>query len=99
LGIGRAPWIVRVSSLLLAALLLTAVFDLITNLSTALLYGLLPAGASSADTAARLRAFRIVLLGGLPFAIVHLGVNAALFVAAGAPLAGVLARSRARLSL
>jgi len=82
LGIERRSWSVRVAALLLAALILTLFFDLITNLATGLLFGQM----------------RVILIGGIPFAALHMGVNAALFAAVGAPLAAVLARYRERLS-
>lgn len=82
LGIARRPWIVRILTMVLAALLLTLFFDLITNLATGVLFGQM----------------RMVLIGGIPFAAIHMGVNAALFAAVGAPLSAVLARYRERLS-
>ena len=82
LGLARWPLALRMAALGAAALPLTLFFDLITNLATGLLYG----------------QQRVILLGGIPFALVHLAGNAVLFAGVGAPLAAVLARYRERLS-
>jgi len=72
----------RAVALGVAALLLTAFYDLVTNLATGLLFG--QVGPT--------------LLGGVPFSLVHIGSNVVLFAALGTPLVGVLARYRSRLS-
>jgi hypothetical protein len=82
LGVERGAWWARVAILVLAALLLTVFFDLITTLATGLLFGQM----------------RVTLLGGLSYSILHVAWNAALFASVGAPLAPVLARYRERLS-
>jgi hypothetical protein len=66
----------------LAALLLTAFYDLITNVATGLVFGQL----------------RFWLVAGVPFALWHIGWNVALFVAIGTALVGVIPRYAARLS-
>jgi hypothetical protein len=72
----RAPW------LALVGVLITAVFDLVTNLASVVVYGQL----------------KLTLIGGLPFALIHMGTNAALFAALGTPLVSVFAHYRLRLS-
>jgi hypothetical protein len=72
----------RAATLALAAIVLTAFFDLVTNGATGLLYGQVAA----------------TLIGGIPFSLWHIGTNVVLFVALGTPLVGVFARYRARLS-
>jgi uncharacterized membrane protein len=62
--------------------LLTVFFDLITNVATGLLFGQI----------------RATLIGGVPFALLHVGSNVALFALLGTPLIAVFARYRARLS-
>jgi hypothetical protein len=64
-----------------AAVALTAVYDFITNLATGVLFGQV----------------RLTLLGGIPFALWHIGSNVALFAVLGTPLVGLLGRYRARL--
>lgn len=82
LGVPRAPVAVRVAALLLAALVLTVMYDLVTNLGTGLLFGKI----------------RVALIGGIPFALTHAATNLVLFAALGTPLVAVLARYRERLS-
>lgn len=60
---------------------LTAVYDLLTNLATGVLFGQV----------------RLTLIGGIPFALWHMATNTALFAGLGGPLVGVLARYRQRL--
>ncbi|HEY6867158.1 MAG TPA: hypothetical protein VI792_07875 [Candidatus Eisenbacteria bacterium] len=72
----------RVLTLAVAGLILTAGFDLITNLATGLVFGQI----------------RATLIGGVPFSLFHIGTNLVVFAAVGAPLVGVLARYRERLS-
>ena len=72
----------RVLILSVAAIVLTTWFDLVTNIATALIYGQM----------------RIWLLQGIPFALIHIGTNVALFALLGPRLVGVFAHYRARLS-
>jgi hypothetical protein len=72
----------RAVALAVAALGLTAWFDLLTNLATGLMLG----------------PIRATLLQGIPFALWHIGWNIVLFVVLGTPLVGVFAHYRARLS-
>ena len=72
----------RAIALGLFAVALTAFFDLVTNLATGVLYGQMS----------------VVLLGGIPFSLVHIVTNVLLFAAIGTPLVGVFARYRLRLS-
>lgn len=73
---------VRAVGLALIGLSITAFFDLITNLATGAVYGQM----------------KLTLIGGIPFALVHIGTNVVLFAALGTPLAAVFAHYRARLS-
>jgi hypothetical protein len=82
LGIGRAPMPVRVSVLAATGFVITAFYDALTNLATGVLFGQM----------------RATLMGGVPFALWHMGSNAVLFGALGAPLAGMLETYRSRLS-
>ncbi|MBI1799582.1 MAG: hypothetical protein HYR73_07820 [Candidatus Eisenbacteria bacterium] len=81
-GMAARPAAERAVVLAVAGALLTAWFDLLTNLATGLLFGQL----------------RLTLIGGIPFALWHIGTNVALFAALGTPLMVVFARYRARLS-
>jgi hypothetical protein len=72
----RAPW------LALIGVIVTLVFDLVTNLASVVVYGQL----------------KLTLIGGLPFALIHIGTNAVLFAAVGTPLVSVFAHYRRRLS-
>jgi hypothetical protein len=60
----------------------TVWFDLVTNLATGLVFGQM----------------RLVLIGGIPLSVWHIGTNLALFALLGTPLVGVFAHYRARLS-
>lgn len=72
----------RAAALAATGAAITAVFDLVTNLATGVVYGqMMP-----------------TLIGGIPFALVHIGTNVALFAALGTPLAAVFAHYRSRLS-
>jgi hypothetical protein len=82
LGLGRAPAGVRIPVLVACGVGLTAVYDLLTNVATGILFGQM----------------RATLIGGVPFALWHMGTNAVLFGVLGAPLAGVLEHYRPRLS-
>ena len=62
--------------------LLTAFFDLITNLATGVLFGQV----------------RATLIGGIPFALWHIASNVGLFAILGTPLCAVFAHYRSRLS-
>lgn len=81
-GIAGRPVMARMIALGAAGGLLTVYFDLITNVATGLLFGQI----------------RATLIGGLPFALLHVGSNIALFALLGPPLVAVFARYRARLS-
>ncbi|MGH7742380.1 MAG: hypothetical protein ACRENS_10200, partial [Candidatus Eiseniibacteriota bacterium] len=81
-GIAERPVMTRMLALAAAGALVTAYFDLITNVATGLLMGQI----------------RATLIGGLPFALLHIGSNVALFALLGTPLVAVFARYRARLS-
>jgi hypothetical protein len=72
----------RATVLAPTAIVLTAAFDFLTNLATGVLFGQI----------------RVTLLGGIPFALWHIGTNVALFVVLGTPLVGLFAHYRARLS-
>ena len=82
LGLGRIHAAPRAVMLVGLGLVLTAVFDLLTNLATGVLFGQM----------------RATLIGGLPFALFHMGTNAALFGTLGVQLCGVLETYRPRLS-
>jgi uncharacterized membrane protein len=81
-GLPRRPAAVRAGVLALAAILVTALYDLGTNVATGLVYGQM----------------RMWLLGGIPFSLWHIGTNVALFVALGTTLTAVFARYAERLS-
>lgn len=72
----------RIAFLVPAAVVVTLWFDLLTNLASGLVYGQLGA----------------ILIGGIPFALIHVGTNALLFAVLGVPLVPVFARYRSRLS-
>ncbi|HKQ59252.1 MAG TPA: hypothetical protein VJY35_15425, partial [Candidatus Eisenbacteria bacterium] len=76
LGGAAQPTAKRAILLALCAVLLTAFYDLVTNVATGLVYGQM----------------RVWLVGGIPFALWHIGYNVALFVALGTPLVAVFAR-------
>ena len=73
---------VRAAALAVAGLLLTAGFDLITNLATGIVFGQMKA----------------TLIGGIPVSLFHIATNVAMFAAVGTPLVAVFARYRERLS-
>jgi hypothetical protein len=79
--LGGLPAVPRAIALALAGAVVTLFFDLATNLATGVLFGQM----------------KLTLLGGIPFALVHIGTNVALFVAIGTPLAGALRHYRSRL--
>jgi hypothetical protein len=71
----------RAAALVTAAIVITAAFDLATNAASGLVYG------------------QVVpwIVAGIPFSLMHVGYNAALFAAVGTPLVPLLARYAARL--
>jgi hypothetical protein len=77
----RARWLQWVGMGLIGVLL-TAFYDVITNLATGLVFGQVG----------------FWLLAGIPFSLWHMLNNLALFAAVGTPLLGVTARYAARLS-
>jgi hypothetical protein len=81
-GLERLAVPVRAAALGALAVLLTAVFDLLTNAATGVVFGQV----------------RLTLIGGIPFALWHIGWNVVLFVTLGTPLVGVFAHYRSRLS-
>ena len=82
--LGGPGWAVawRAFGLAVFALVLTALYDLLTNVATGLVFGQM----------------RYWLIAGIPFSLWHIGFNVALFVTLGVPLAGVLGRYAQRLS-
>src|SRR5436190_18343724 len=74
--------VARATALAITAVVTTVWFDLVTNLATAWMMGQM----------------RATMIGGIPFALLHLAWNLIAFVAVGAALLPVLARYRARLS-
>ena len=82
LGLPARPAIVRAAVLALAAIVVTALYDLLTNVATGLVFG----------------QPRYWILAGIPFSLWHIGYNVALFVALGTPLTAVFARYAERLS-
>ncbi len=83
-AVGVATWPVGARAVVLGAIGagLTAVYDLLTNVATGVVFGQM----------------RTVLLGGIPFALWHIATNVGLFAIVGTALAAVLVRYRARLS-
>jgi hypothetical protein len=82
LGLGRIRPSARALFLVPAGIVLTGVYDLLTNLATAALFG----------------QWRATLIGGIPLSLWHMGTNAVLFGALGVPLVAVLEHYRSRLS-
>lgn len=82
LGVPGLPPFPRAALLGAAAFVLTGFYDLLTNVASGLVFGQM----------------RATLLGGVLFALWHMGTNAALFAAVGTPLVGVFAHYRSRLS-
>ena len=78
----RWPVPARITGLVIAAVVLTAVYDLLTNVATGLVFGQM----------------RTWLVAGIPFSLWHIAFNAVLFDVLGAPLTAVLARYGERLS-
>lgn len=81
-GLAAVATVPRAVMLAGIGIALTAVYDLLTNLASGVVYGQL----------------RAILIAGIPFALWHIGTNAALFAIVGTPLAAVCARYRSRLS-
>ena len=82
LGLPARPAMARAAALVLLAVVVTAFYDLLTNVATGLVFGQM----------------RTWLLAGIPFALWHIGYNVALFATLGTPLAAVFARYAERLS-
>lgn len=72
----------RAALLASSGIIVTAFFDLVTNLASGVVFGQM----------------RATLIGGIPFALLHMGTNAVLFATLGVALTGVLKRYRSRLS-
>jgi hypothetical protein len=83
LGLPARPPAARAVVLALLAIVVTAAFDLLTNLATGLVFG----------------QTRYWLLAGIPFSLWHIGYNLVLFVVLGTPLTAVFARYGERLSV
>jgi uncharacterized membrane protein len=81
-GLAGRGIVARGGTLAVCGLALTACFDLITNLATGIVFGQLKA----------------TLIGGIPFSLLHIGTNVAMFAAVGTPLVAVFSRYRERLS-
>lgn len=82
---GRLPELsagLRAVILALAAAGITAVYDLLTNVASGIVYGQMKA----------------TLIGGVPFALWHIATNVGLFVILGTPLVAIFARYRTRLA-
>ncbi len=82
LGLPGRPVPARIVGLVLVAIIVTAFYDLLTNIATGLVFGQM----------------RTWLVAGIPFALWHIGYNIALFATLGAPLSAVSARYAERLS-
>jgi hypothetical protein len=80
-GLAARSAAVRAVSLGFLGAGLTAWFDLLTNLATGVVLGQM----------------RAVLIGGVPFALWHIGTNVALFAVVGTPVVAVVSRYRSRL--
>jgi hypothetical protein len=80
-GLPARPAAVRALALGAVGAGVTAFFDLITNVAGGVVIGQV----------------RVSLIGGIPFAIWHIGTNILVFAGAGTPLVAVFARYRARL--
>ena len=81
-GLAERALPARATALAVSAVLITAFYDLLTNVATGLVFGQM----------------RTWLVAGIPFALWHIGYNVVLFVALGAPLTAVSARYAQRLS-
>jgi hypothetical protein len=81
-GLERLAGAPRAAALGAIGLGVTAVFDLVTNLATGVVFGRIG----------------LTLIGGIPFALWHIGWNLVLFVALGTPLVRVFSHYRSRLA-
>jgi len=81
MGLGHRPPFARAAALIAAGSLLTAGYDVLTNLATGILFG----------------QTRATLISGIPFSLWHIGTNALLFGAIGTPLFAALEHYRSRL--
>ena len=81
-GLATRSAVTRAWTLALIAVVVTAVFDLVTNVATGLVYGQMMTW----------------LVAGIPFSLWHIGYNVLLFTAIGTPLVAVFARYGARLA-
>ena len=82
LGFLEARPLLRAALLASCGIIVTAFYDLITNVASGIVFGQM----------------RATLIGGIPFALIHMGTNAVLFATLGVALTGVLRRYRSRLS-
>jgi len=82
LGLPGRGLVLRAATLAVAGVVLTACFDLITNVATGIVFGQMKA----------------TLIGGMAFAFFHIATNTAMFAVVGPPLVAVFARYRERLS-
>ena len=78
----RWPIAARVAVIGLIGVIVTATFDLLTNVATGVVMGQMKA----------------MLIGGIPFALWHIATNGVLFAALGTALMSVVTRYRSRLS-
>ena len=81
-GLPARPAPARAMVLVAVAVAVTALYDLLTNAATGVVFGQI----------------RYWLLAGIPFSLWHIGYNVALFAGIGTPLTAVLARYAERLS-
>lgn len=82
LGLAGRSRTARAVALAAIAVLVTAVYDVLTNFATGVVFGQI----------------RYWLLAGIPFSLWHIAYNVALFIALGTPLSAVFARYAERLS-
>jgi len=82
LGFPTRPAAIRIAALVTVAVVVTACYDVLTNVATGLVFGQM----------------RTWLVAGIPFALWHIGYNVALFATLGSPLSAVSARYAQRLS-
>ena len=80
--LAAAPPLPRAIALAVAGALLTALFDLLTNIASGVVLGQV----------------RATLIAGLGFSLWHIASNVALFALLGTPLSGVFEHYRSRLS-
>jgi uncharacterized membrane protein len=82
LGFLEARPFLRAALLASCGIIVTAFFDFVTNVASGVVFGQM----------------RATLIGGIPFALIHMGTNAVLFATLGVAATGVLKRYRLRLS-